>query len=74
MKIIKRTITLRKIEIIGSSSHIHEAGMAICPLCNSKIDTLPAANNVLELEQTAVKTQIKSNGGNFEKTNGEKND
>ncbi|MEK7724829.1 MAG: hypothetical protein AAB336_10800 [Acidobacteriota bacterium] len=37
MKRIKRTITMRKVEITGSSNHLHESNIEICPLCHSPL-------------------------------------
>jgi hypothetical protein len=60
---------MRKIEIIGSKSHIHDAGLAVCPLCNSTIHALPTANNSA-VEHASAEPSIKE----IRKFRGEKND
>lgn len=48
MKRIKRTITMRKVEITGSSKHIHESNIEICPLCHSPLESNEAIVHIPE--------------------------
>jgi hypothetical protein len=59
MKKIKRTITTRKIEIIGNRSHIHDSNLSVCPLCHSPIPALPTANDSA-VEHTTVESPTKA--------------
>lgn len=73
MKRIKRTITVRKIEFIGKSSHVHEANMEVCPLCKSPIHAFPPPNDSA-VDHTTVESPIKLIGGKVEENAGEKDD
>ena len=69
MKRIKRTITIRRIELTSEKVHNHYSNLEICPLCHSPISQkLSRPNSVVENESAQSK---QLNGENCKKIKGE---